>query len=94
MPAIVSYTSHDYDPIEAVPVIASFDAAGHIAPLYVGIDHKRFKISTYWEKETFHNSIKFNCQIEDGDYLKPLNLTYYIEEKVWVIPARKINSLK
>ena len=86
MSATVSYTSHDYLAITHVPVIASFDSEGHIAPLYVRINQESYKIASFWIRSAFANTIEFNCKIIDGQFLKLLVLTYYKAEDVWAIP--------
>ena len=83
-----SYNSHDYVPVDIVPVIASFDDKGHIAPLYVRIDGCSYKVSSYWVKTSFSNSIAFNCQLIDNDSLKPVMLTFFQDENIWTIPKR------
>lgn len=84
----VSYNSHDYTSVEVVPVIASFDSEGRIAPLYVRIDGTAYRVKSYWIKSSFANSVSFNCQVMDGDYLKPVLLTYFQDETLWTIPKR------
>ena len=88
MSATVSYTSHDYLAITHVPVIASFDSEGHIAPLYVRINRESYKIDSFWIRSNFANTIEFNCKIVDGRFLKPLLLTYYKSEDVLAIPEK------
>ena len=82
----VSYTSFDYRPVDIVPVIASFDSEGHIIPLYVRINGTSYKIASHWVSSTFHNTVDFKCKIEDGNYLKPLALTFHREEGMWTMP--------
>ena len=86
MTKIVSYNSFDYAKDNSVPVIASFDSKGRIAPLYVRIAGVPYKIDSYWTSYSFRNVVNFNCKIIDNDYLKPLSLTFYREEGVWTIP--------
>lgn len=86
MGAHVSYTSFDCKPVDTVPVIASFDSEGHITPLYVRINGESYKIASHWIRSTFTNVIEFKCKVIDGDYLKPLLLTYYPHMAVWTIP--------
>ena len=45
MSQILSSNSHDYLPMQIVPVIASFNDDGQIKPLYVGINGERYKVS-------------------------------------------------
>lgn len=82
----VSYTSFDYAPVEIVPVIASFDSQGHIAPLYVRINGLSLKVNSFWVSSTYHNIIEFKCKVIDHGYLKPLALTYHLAEGMWTIP--------
>lgn len=89
MAAKVSYNSHDYVPVDIVPVIASFDANGHIAPLYVRIQGQSYKIGNYHVKCNYANSVSFNCNVIDGDVLKPVMLTYFQDENIWTIPKRQ-----
>lgn len=82
----VSYTSFDYAPVDIVPVIASFDAQGHIAPLYVRINGIALKIESFWISSTFHNIVDFKCKVSDNGYLKPLALSFHQQEGMWTIP--------
>ena len=86
MPSTVSYTAYDIKPNTVVPVIASFDAEGHIKPLYVRIGELSLKVQSSWITPSFSNVLEFHCKVIDGDCLKPLILTYYQREMVWVIP--------
>ncbi|MCR5101219.1 MAG: hypothetical protein K6B41_07670 [Butyrivibrio sp.] len=87
MPGIVSYTSIDYISPHLVPVIASFDTAGEIRPLYVRIDNKSRKIHSYRIKNKFRNSIDFECQVEYEDRIVRVIVSYYKSEDVWGIPS-------
>ncbi len=86
MAQFVSYTNFDYRPINIVPVIASFDSEGHIAPLYVRIDGESYKIDSYWSSSSFRNSVEFKCKVVCGEYLRPLSLTFHREEGMWTMP--------
>lgn len=83
----VSYNNHDIRKVQVVPVIASFDSEGHIKPLYVRLEGESFKIKSYWVKSNFINSVSFNCQVENGEFIRPLLLTYYTDETLWTIPC-------
>lgn len=86
MAAKFSYSSLDYKPYTAVPVIASFDIEGHIAPLYVRLNGQSHRILSYWIRNSgFVNTVEFSCKVEDGDMEKPLLLLYYFDESTWVI---------
>ncbi len=85
----VSYTNFDYEPVYTVPVIASFDAEGHIKPLYVRVGEERYKVSSYWVKNRFSHAVEFNCQLQKDDRLIPTLLKYYQQESVWTIPKHR-----
>lgn len=86
MSAVKSYTSFDYQPIDIVPVIASFDTSGHITPLYVRLHGIACKVDEFWINTTFIDIIEFNCKVIVGDRLQQLCLTYYGKEKIWGMP--------
>ena len=86
MAGFPSYTSFDYQPVTPVPVIASFDSQGHVAPLYVRMEGIPLKVDSYWVKSSFAHVMVFSCQIQQKDRLIPLLLSYYQAEGVWVIP--------
>lgn len=86
MSATKSYTSFDYQPVDMVPVIASFDTSGHITPLYVRIHGIACRIDTFWVSSHFCDIIEYNCQVDVGSTLRPIKLTYYGKENVWVVP--------
>lgn len=83
-----SYTSFDYEPVFMVPVIASFDAEGHIQPLYVRIMGERYKVHSYWVKTRYGDTIEFNCQLEYENRTMPVLLKYYQRESIWTVPKR------
>ena len=86
MSYIFPIESYAGDPIELVPVIASYDAQGHIRPLYVRIKGERYKVENYWEKSIFGNNIDFNATLSKDNKLYKLILTYHIRETTWSIP--------
>ena len=88
MPKFPPYTSFSYQPVDFVPVIASFDTEGRICPLYVRINGISLKVDSFYERAKFFNVIEFNCKVIDNNYLKPLLLTYYQAERVWSIPKQ------
>lgn len=87
MSGFVSYTSFDLSTTSVVPVIASFDSEGHICPLYVRIGRNSYKINSYFVHSRYSNTTEFRCKITDGDFERPLQLTYYSVEGMWTIPA-------
>lgn len=86
MPAHVSYNSYDYAPVDIVPVIASFDSEGHIKPLYIRLHGESLKVHSFWIKPSFTNILEYSCKVLDGDYLKPVVITYHPAECVWTVP--------
>ena len=86
MSQILSFNSHDYLPMQIVPVIASFNDEGQIKPLYVGINGERYKVDYYWIRRIFSNQIEFHCKLIIENMLKPIIMTYYLNECIWTIP--------
>ena len=85
---VLSYNNHDCDPMSVVPVIASFDTDGHIAPLYVRLGGTACKVDSYWIGKSFSEQIRYHCKIIDpGCHCrKPITLTYYRREDIWTCP--------
>lgn len=69
-----------------ISVIASFDAHGHVKPLYVRVDEESLKVHSFWLKPSFVDTMDFYCEVIDGNQIKPLLLTYQQRECVWHIP--------
>jgi len=86
MSQILSYNSHDYLAMQIIPVIASFNDNGQIKPLYVGINGERYKVDSYWVRRSFSNQIEFSCKLIVQKQLKPVVITYYLNECIWTIP--------
>lgn len=86
MSQILSQNSHDYLQMQTVPVIASFNDEGQIKPLYVGINGERYKVQSYWVRRSFSNQIEFQCKLVDQNIVKPVIITYYLNECIWTIP--------
>lgn len=71
---------------QPIPVIASFDTNGRIAPLYVRLGGEAHRVLSYWVRNRgFINTVEYSCKIADGDFEKPLLLTYFYNEATWVI---------
>lgn len=87
MAQYISRTSYDHIPAHIVSVIASFDSKGHIKPLYVRIGDEPLKVHSSWIRPTRPGMVVFHCNVEDGNQMKPLILTYHPKENVWTIPA-------
>lgn len=92
MSQILSYNSHDYLPLQIVPVIASFNDNGQIKPLYVALNGERYKIDSYWVRRSFSNQIEFHCKLIIGNTLKPVIMTYYLNECIWTVPNTLDNN--
>ena len=92
MNQILSLNSHDYLPMDIVPVIASFNDDGQIKPLYVGINGTRYKVNSYWVRRCFSNQIEFHCKLIVDCSLKPIIMTYHLNECIWTIPKSMTNS--
>lgn len=88
MSQILSQNSHDYLQTNTVPVIASFDDDGHVKPLYIGINGERCKVISHWVRRSFMNQIEFQCKVQYQNMLKPIVVTYYMTESVWMVPNR------
>ena len=79
--------SYGGDPIELVPVIASYDTKGHIKPLYVRIKNEKYRVENYWIKSVnFSNNIDYNVTLSKDNRTYKLILTYHIRETAWSIP--------
>jgi len=92
MSYIFPIESYGGDPIELVPVIASYDTEGRIKPLYVRIKDERYKVISYWVKSSFSNNIDFNVTLSKDDRIYKLILTYHIRETTWSIPKYLVKS--
>jgi hypothetical protein len=86
MSQIISHNSLDYRPITILQVIASFSDNGHIRPLYVRIHGETYKVDSYWVRTQFRNQMEFNCKLIVNDFLRPLVITYHLNECIWTTP--------
>lgn len=84
MVAIPTYNSYDCSNATLVPVIASYDSLGNIAPLYVRINGEAYKILSYYRIDilTFPT---FNCKIEIFGRCRDIKLTYHPKDYVWTL---------
>jgi len=78
--------SYAGDPVELVPVIASYDTQGRIRPLFVRINSEEYKVENYWEKYSCGNNVDYNCTLSRENRTYKLILTYHIRETTWSIP--------
>lgn len=86
MSYIFPIESYGGDPIELVPVIASYDTEGRVKPLYVRINDERYKVEYYWVKSSAGNNIEYNVTVSKDGRTYKLILTYHIRETSWSIP--------
>lgn len=86
---VVSHGLKDSPNLQIVSVIAAFDADGNIKPLYVRIGEESLKVYSVSIKHKYNGIIDYRCQVIDGDYLKPIDLTYHAREYLWTIPRTK-----
>ena len=86
MSGIISQTPYDCSSLTKVSVIASFDALGHIKPLYVRINEESLKVHSVWEKPSIRGIMEFQCKVIDNNCLKPLSLTYHNADNIWTVP--------
>lgn len=78
--------SYGGDPVELVPVIASYDGEGHIRPLYVRINDDKYQVISSWLKSSFANCMDFHCTLSRDNRKYSVVMTYHIRETVWTIP--------
>lgn len=71
--------------LRVVPVIASYDADGHVRPLYVRIEETAYKVYNPTIVSTNQWLINFKCEIYDCDVIKTIMLSYNINELTWFI---------
>lgn len=87
----VSYVDDNIRADKSVSVIATFDSEGHVKPLYVRMGDVSLKVANSWISSSRFDVIEYQCQVEDGEYLKPLTLTYYTRETVWRTPKKPMS---
>ena len=86
MKATISHGLSDCQHIKPISVISSFDCEGNIMPLYVRIDGEALKVHNAYRMTSTMSILNFNCEIMDGDTVKPLKLSYHIRDLMWTIP--------
>lgn len=86
---VVSHGLKDSPNLQIVSVIAAFDTDGNAKPLYVRICDESLKVYSASIKRKYSGIIEYRCQIIDGNYLKPIDLTYFPQEYLWAIPRTK-----
>lgn len=77
--------------IQLLPVIASFDAKGHIRPLYMNYQGLRLKIDNIkCVNKVTSNQIEFICETTLSDYVKTVYLMYHTDYRVWSLNLRRL----
>jgi len=79
--------SYGGDPVEVIPVIASYDGEGHIKPLYVRIRNDRYKVESCWVKSDSLNNVDYHCKLSLDAHIYVIVITYHIRECVWTMPV-------
>lgn len=87
MSAIVSHGLHDCRHLKLVSVIASFNSDGNIIPLYVRIGTESLKIYNAYQSESTFQLMNFKCEVMDNDTVKPIKLTYHLNDHKWSMPV-------
>ena len=78
--------SYNPDSMDAVPVIASFDASGAIKPLYVRIHGKPLKVLSCWCQNEY-SIRKYHCTVGLDGYTRDIVLAYHPSHSFWTIDA-------
>jgi len=76
------------DPIEIVPVIATYDTEGNLKPIYVRLNGTEYKVDTYLVKSSIENDMDFHCTLKKNDDNFRIILTYHLKETVWSVKNR------
>ena len=80
--------NYNYNPIEIVPVIATYDTEGNLKPIYVRLNGDSLKVDTYLVKASEESDMDFYCTLSRNDCRMRLILTYHAKETVWTITNR------
>lgn len=78
--------SFDNSSMTVVPVIASFDTAGKIKPLYVRIQGKPLKVISSWCQDEFL-IVKHHCTVQLDEYAKDIILIYHPSHSFWTVDS-------
>lgn len=77
-------TPSENNNMEIVPVIASFNTAGTIKPLYVRIHNHSLPITACWFQEE-SLIIKYHCTVQLGGYTRNIILIYHPSHSYWTV---------
>lgn len=87
MAGTVSKGLKDCTHLKIVPVISTFDGNGNVLPLYVKLEGETFRIYNAFVSETTFRIITFKGEVQAGDdTIKPIKLSYFINDLIWCIP--------
>lgn len=68
---------------EPIAVIASFDAKGNIAPLWLRIAGYKFRVTSYVLKRAQMGMYDYVCKIIDENLEKEVNIFYNARDSLW-----------
>ena len=85
MSYILPTESYGSDPIVSVPVIASYDAEGHVKPLFIRINNEKYKVENYWVRASSGNNMDYNVTLSRNNITYRLKLTYHLRETIWSV---------
>ena len=88
MSCVIPIESYNSDPIEIVPVIATYDTEGNLKPIYVRLNGTGYKVDTYLVKASMENDKDFYCTLSHNDISLRIILTYHVKETAWSITNR------
>ena len=92
MSCVIPIESYNSDPIEIVPVIATYDTEGHLKPIYVRLNGTGYKVDTYLVKASLENDRDFYCTLKKNEASFRIILTYHMKEAVWSITNRLLKT--
>ncbi len=70
--------------VQVVPVIASYNMAGAMRPLYVGINGHSYKILTS-TCQNYSLSAIFHCTVNNYGVQRRITLTFHKHENCWTM---------
>lgn len=69
--------------LQPIAVIASFDAKGNIAPLWLRIAEYKLKVESYVLKECKMERYDFFCNVIDNNTRKEVEILFCAREGMW-----------
>ena len=65
-----------------IPVLASFDSAGNVRPIYVRINSEAYKILSCYSQDYGPLTI-YTCTVDNHGMQRQLRLTYHDRDRCW-----------